>query len=329
MTPFAFLSKGRRPGTRAAALAAGLVFALSACAGGEQSASSDGASITVATLRQPHLFAPAFYEQFLPAGSSVEVIELANSTDVKNAVVSGSADFGVVGITASLAGAAQGEPVRVIASAADGGSAIIGRPGVSTIADLKGKKVGYVAGSSQDILLRLELRAANLDISDVTLVKIGFADMPASLKRGDIDAFSSAEVGPSIALADGATLIKQPYDTEIGKINISLITSQEKIDADPELVSEVVAAHAAATDFMKSNKAEWGKRVAAAYGFDETPLATALDNIEPRWEINDDYMQQTQVLGQQMLELNQITKLPDYKTFFNLTFLDAASKATK
>ncbi len=320
-------SRRRTPSRRVTALlsAALAALTLAACAGGESSsATGEGLSVKVATLRQPHLFAPAFYKQFLPAGSTVEVIELANSTDVKNAVISGSAAFGVVGITAALAGAAQGEPVRVIASAADGGSALVGRPGVSTVAELKGKKIGYVAGSSQDILLRLELRAAGLTVDDVTLVKIGFADMPAALKRGDIDAFSSAEVGTSIALADGATLIKYPYDTKIAKINIALITSQGEIDRNPARVGQVLAAHAKATDFMAANKPEWGKRVSAAYNFAAEPLATALDNITPRWQIDDAYIEQTKVLGQQMLELKQITKLPDFSTFFNRSFLKAA-----
>ncbi len=220
-----------------------------ACGGGDdgETSTNSGSSaepkqykIKVGTLRQPHLFAPAFYPKFLPANVTMETVLFANSTEIKTAVVTGSVDFAVTGITAALEGAAQDEPFRVLASAADGASAIVAKAdkNIKTVADLRGKKIGYVAGSAQDILLRLTLRDAGLDASkDVELVKVGFADMANALDRGDIDAFSGAETGPSDALTRGsAVLVVHPYDTKMKKINIVFGTSQSVIDKDPELV---------------------------------------------------------------------------------------------
>ncbi|HET7718482.1 MAG TPA: ABC transporter substrate-binding protein, partial [Acidimicrobiales bacterium] len=168
-----------------------------ACGGGDEGSTSPAAGtaeqkqyrIKVGTLRQPHLFAPAFYEKFLPANVKMETVLFANSTEIKTAVVTGSVDFAVTGITAALEGAAQDEPFRVLASAADGASAIVAKTGkgIKTVADLKGKKIGYVVGSAQDILLRLTLRDAGLDADkDVELVKVAFSDMANALDRGDI-----------------------------------------------------------------------------------------------------------------------------------------------
>ncbi|MGH9150266.1 MAG: ABC transporter substrate-binding protein, partial [Acidimicrobiales bacterium] len=112
----------RRP--RRLVLAAALVVALTtaACGGGDDgppAAPGDERQykIKVGTLRQPHLFAPAFYPRFLPPNISMETIPFANSTEIKNAAVTGSIDFAVTGITAALEGAAQDEPFRVLASA--------------------------------------------------------------------------------------------------------------------------------------------------------------------------------------------------------------------
>lgn len=330
-----------------AALAVGLV-ALAACGGGDSDTSTTGATsgdttgagpgekaakqykVKVGTLRQPHLFAPAFYPQFLPDNVTVETVLFANSTEIKTAVVTGSVDFAVTGITAALEGAAQDEPFRVLASAADGASAIVAKKdsGIATVADLRDKKIGYVAGSAQDILLRLTLQDAGMDANkDVELVKVGFSDMANALDRGDIDAFSGAETGPSDALVRGiAQLVVHPYDTKMQKINIVFGTSQKTIDEDPELVKIMVATHAKATDYMAAHPDEWGQAVVKAYSFPPEALTLAIQNISLRWAIDEAYIGQAKVLGEQLEALKQIKKQPDYEAFFDTTFVADLAK---
>lgn len=311
-----------------------------ACGGGDDGSTSSQPAgtaeqkqyrIKVGTLRQPHLFAPAFYEKFLPANVKMETVLFANSTEIKTAVVTGSVDFAVTGITAALEGAAQDEPFRVLASAADGASAIVAKTGkgIKTVADLKGKKIGYVVGSAQDILLRLTLRDAGLDADkDVELVKVAFSDMANALDRGDIDAFSGAETGPSDALTRGiADLVVHPYATKMKMINIVFGSSQATIDKDPELVRTMVDVHAKATDYMKAHPDEWAAGVVKAYNFPAQSLAMALKNIELRWAVDDAYIAQTRVLGEQLEILKQIKKQPDYKAFFNTDFVTPLMKA--
>jgi NitT/TauT family transport system substrate-binding protein len=325
---------------RLAVLIVAVSLLATACAGGDSGTTSTQGTgvaeqkqykIKVGTLRQPHLFAPAFYEKFLPANVKMETVLFANSTEIKTAVVTGSVDFAVTGITAALEGAAQDEPFRVLASAADGASAIVAKAGkgIKTVADLRGKKIGYVVGSAQDILLRLTLRDAGLDADkDVELVKVAFSDMANALDRGDIDAFSGAETGPSDALTRGtAELVVHPYETKMKMINIVFGTSQAMIDKDPELVRTMVDTHAKATDYMKDHPDEWAAGVVKAYNFPAQSLAVALKNIQLRWAVDDAYIAQTRVLGEQLEILKQIKKQPDYKAFFNTSFVTPLMKA--
>ena len=62
-----------------------------ACGGGDDGSTSSQPGgtaeqkqyrIKVGTLRQPHLFAPAFYEKFLPANVKMETVLFANSTEI-------------------------------------------------------------------------------------------------------------------------------------------------------------------------------------------------------------------------------------------------------
>lgn len=284
-------------------------------------------TVKIGVLRQPHLSHALFYDAYVPENVSLEVIPFANSTEIKNAIVSGDIAFGVTGITAALQGAANGEPVVVVAGAADGGSAIIvgEDSGIESVDGLRGKRIGYVPGSAQDILLRLTLREAGLDpLSDVELTNVQFADMAPALVRGDIDAFSGAETGPSEAIVAGSgRVLVHPYETPMGKINISLVTNQSLIDSDPELVQAMVAVHAKATDYMLANTDLWAQAVASEYGFSEEALAIAVENIELRWDIDQTYADQAAVLGAEQFALGQITTEPDYSAFVDLTFVNA------
>ena len=62
--------------------------------------------IKVGTLKLIHGITPYFYEKFTPAGYKIEVIPFESPTDGKNAVVTGTVDFGTFGIAAATLGAA-------------------------------------------------------------------------------------------------------------------------------------------------------------------------------------------------------------------------------
>ncbi|WP_334683898.1 ABC transporter substrate-binding protein [Arthrobacter sp. CAN_A214] len=267
------------------------------------------------------------YQDFVPEGTTIEVVPMTDSTAIKNAVVNGDVEFGVLGVPSVLAGISQNEDIKIIASAADGGTGIVGSEGIEGVEGLAGKKVGYVPGSSQEILLRQTLAQAGMDAdTDIELVNIGFADMPDALERGDIDAFSSAEVGPSIAILNGAHSIVSPYETPIGKVNISLATTSALIESDPELVQRIVDTHVQATSHLLEDKEAWASGVQSNFSFDDDVLAQALDNIWLRTEIGEDYTRQVTELGGQMLDLGTLEVEPDANNIFDTTFIEASEE---
>jgi len=311
---------------------AALALLATACAGGS-TGDSEGDNevattvIKVGTLKgQPHLFHPFFYEDFLPDGYEVEVVLLDSSPDIKNATVSGSVDFGVTGIPAALSGVVAGEDVRVIASAADGGTGIVGIPEIKSVADLAGRKVGFPQGASQEILLRLTLEAHGLSIDDLDLVNLPFSDMAGALASGQIDAFSSAEIGPSIAKQAGAVSIVDPYQTPVGKVNIGLISSQGFIDANPEIVQVLLEAHIATVEHMLANPDDWADRVVAEFGVDPEVVATAITNIWPRYTLEAAYINQTIALATEMNALGYLASVPTAEDVFVTSFIASASQ---
>jgi NitT/TauT family transport system substrate-binding protein len=323
---------GRRSRSLATVLSAAiltLLLAVTSCSSIDStftpSAAGGGGkdSFRVGTLRgQPHLFVPFFYDQFLDQETGAEVVVFDSSPDIKNALVSGEIDFAILGVPAMLAGAAAQQDVRLIASAADGGSAIVGGQDIADVRDLRGKRVGYPLGSSQEVLLRSTLTAHGIDPNrEVVLVNLAFSDMANAYASGQIDAFSSAEIGPSIARQQGAHDVVSPYDTAVGKVNIGMATTQRVIDRDPELVQRVIDAHAQAVTFMDQNRDEWQRRVVEEFSLDPDVAASAIANTWPRSDLSDEYLSQVGVLSREMATLDQLPAEPDLTTFVNDSFI--------
>lgn len=321
---------------RALALAAAAALTLAACGSDDAgsadapaaSAAADDGTVTVGTLRgQPHLFHPFLYEDLLPDGLAVEVVLFDTSPDIKNAVVSGAIDFGVTGVPSALSGVAAGEDVVVVAAAADGGTGIVGDPSITSVQDLVGRTVGYPQGASQEILLRLTLEQNGVDIDDLTLVNLPFSDMANALASGQIDAFSSAELGPSIAIQAGAVPIVDPYETPVGRVNIGLVTTQRLIDADPELVQAVVDTHIQATDALVADTEAWVDGVVAEFGLDRAVVETAVTNIWPRWQLEEEYQAQVVALAEQMNALGYLPEALTADQVIDATFVDASASA--
>src|SRR5690606_37225437 len=138
-----------------------------------------------------HGVTPYFYEKFAPAGYKIEVIPFESPTDGKNAVVTGTVDFGIYGLAAATLGAAAGAPAVVVGAACNRGMAVVtgAKSPISSIKDLKGKKVGIWPGSTQEVVILDRLSAEGMTIKDIKPIGISFSDMAPALERGDIDAY--------------------------------------------------------------------------------------------------------------------------------------------
>ncbi|MDO3646640.1 ABC transporter substrate-binding protein [Nocardia mangyaensis] len=302
-----------------------LVVGLTACIS-TPDGGGDTAAVKIGTLRgQPHLYAPYFMQQFAPTGTTYDIVLFENSPDIKNALASGAIDFGVLGAPSMLAGSAAGQNVRIIASAADGGSGFVGKADITTPNDLRGKKIGFPQGSSQEIALKLTLRAHGIDpATDVELVNLAYSDMANAYKSGRIDAFLSAETAPSIVMQDGAHQIVSPYDTAIGPVNIVFGTSSTVIDRDRELVEQTVRSFVQAIEYMLGDRTAWVDGLVSTFGLDRTITETAANNVWLRWELDDAYRQRLAALAEQMLAFDQLGEAPDLPTLIDPSFLSAA-----
>jgi NitT/TauT family transport system substrate-binding protein len=104
---------------------------------------------------------------------------------------------------ALVTGATGGKSVSIIVNDySDGNDMIVAKPGINTVAQLKGKTIGVEVGFVDHLLLLHALKSANLKESDVKLKNVKTDETPQALKSGDVDAVGAWQPSSGAALKE-------------------------------------------------------------------------------------------------------------------------------
>lgn len=131
---------------------------------------------------------------FAEAGLEVEMIPPADPSAPPRLVAAGQGDIAISYQPNLYLQVAEKLPlVRIgaIVSTPLNALVVLDESPIRSIADLKGKVIGFSVGGFEDALLKMMLSQAGLDLSDVELVNINFALSP-SLITGKVDAVIGA-----------------------------------------------------------------------------------------------------------------------------------------
>ena len=288
--------------------------------------------IKVGTLKLIHGITPYFYEKFTPTGYKVEVIPFESPTDGKNAVVTGTVDFGTFGIAAATLGAAAGEPLVIFAAQCNRGMAIVAnaKSDIKAVKDLRGRKVAIWPGSTQEVVILERLKAEGMTVKDIQPIRLPFSDMAPALARGDVDAYVGAEPGPGISLANGVgRIVEYPYSTAIGSLNMVWGARRETIDKNPELVTVMMEIHRKATEYAMTNESAKVEMAVQKLGQTRRSIELAAPNVELTWKIDDEFIRRAKAYAQLMHEKKQIRELPNFDKFISTKFMPTAVAAAK
>ena len=158
----------------------------------------------------------------------------------------------------------------------NGNDKIVGAPGINSIKDLKGKKVGVEIGCLSHALLINALTKNGLKESDVTLVNMPTHQAVQTLESGEVAAVV-AWVPHSVNALEVVKGAKELYTSanEPGIIYDVLAVSQESLMKNKAEWEKVVAAWYDVIDFLNDpkNKAEAVKILAARVGISKKKYA--------------------------------------------------------
>lgn len=102
----------------------------------------------------------------------------------------------------------------LITDYSNGNDMVVAKPGIKSVKDLKGKKIGLEVGFVPHLLLLNGLKKAGLKESDVTLVPTPTGQTPQVLASGQVDAIAAWQPnsGQALAALPGATAVYTSAD---------------------------------------------------------------------------------------------------------------------
>src|SRR5437016_545529 len=184
----------------------------------------------------------ALEKHFQPQGIDVKWVEFSSGPPMMEAMNVGSVDYGAVGdsppVFAQAAGAAivyaAGQPVT------NGQGILVPQNSpIRSIADLKGKRVGFTKGSSAHNIIVQTLEKAGLTYADVTPVYLTPPDAGPAFANGSIDAWSIWD--PYFAIGEtrqnGRVLVNA---SEITKSNSFYIANRDFAKSHGPILQQII-----------------------------------------------------------------------------------------
>ncbi|GFK95391.1 Putative aliphatic sulfonates-binding protein [Fundidesulfovibrio magnetotacticus] len=292
--------------------------------------------VRLGNLKFAHYGAIAYMKEIAPQyGLEIQERVFPKGIDIIPAIIAGEIDAAASAADGAVAARATGVPVLVVAGFAKGGARIVGRGDMkwSSVADLKGKKVGVARGGAQELVLLAELDKHGLSFSDkgdkdVHLVYMAYADINQALLSRNIDAMCQSEPQSSQALSQGFGVeIIKPYDTPLGEPVRTLVIT-EKLYANKDVAERFLKCFVAATKFFIDNpdKAQAYVREKMFKGqLSDEDYRQALENSPFSYDVTADHVQTTI----DMMVKYGIGKLANPPKAADFVKLDLLAKARK
>lgn len=171
----------------------------------------------------------------------------------------GDLDAGYTQISDVMRYHEKGVPTKIVASTSFGAASIVGAPGITSIRQLRGKKIAVTSMYNVQYLVLIEhiLPRFGLSRKDVTLIRTRAPEVAAMLVANDVQAAFPFEPFGVSAVSRGATLIldwnqimdKKILNEEMFRNSFSM-TDRLRVK-HPDLARKVVWAHLDALAFLR------------------------------------------------------------------------------
>lgn len=216
-------------------------------------------------------------------GTSVRWVEFTAGPPLLEAMNVGSIDVGWTGdappVFAQSAGAAI---VYVAALPSNGaGEAVIVKADspVKSLADLKGRKIGFTKGSSSHNLTVAALERAGLAYGDVTPIYLSPADAAAAFARDSVDAWTIWD--PFLAIAQSRTDVRLLVTAkEALDVKTYFLANRSFASRYPRIVQDTTESLAVAASWASGHRDEVAKALAEVTGVEFAAQKVAADRTE-------------------------------------------------
>ncbi|MEQ8806761.1 MAG: NrtA/SsuA/CpmA family ABC transporter substrate-binding protein [Rhodospirillales bacterium] len=208
-------------------------------------------------------------------GLDISVSGFTSGKQCLNAVLGGAAEIATTAEAPTTAAAMSKQPIAFLARMeySDLKTLTAAGSGIKSLADLKGKKIAFTAGTGSEVYTVALLKKAGLSKSDVKLTNLRPQDMLPALSAGDIDAYNTWEPHVSNGVKAMGAKVAELDTKGIYAETFNIVVMKAYLKDNPELVAAFLKALIEAEAWMKANPEEAIATVAKVAGMKADALA--------------------------------------------------------
>jgi sulfonate transport system substrate-binding protein len=216
----------------------------------------------------------------------------------------GSIDFGQVGDTPPIfAQAANAKVVYTAGQPITNGQGILVKPGspIQSLADLKGKRIGFTKGSSAHNVVVMALEKVGLQYADITPVYLSPPDGAAAFARDSIDAWAVWDPYFAIGETRGGGKIL---------VNASELANRDFATTAPKTVSALIEVLQQSAAWAETHRDDVGRLMAEVTGVDvEIQTIAARRSAFAIGKLTDDIVATQQAVADRFYKLGLIPRV--------------------
>lgn len=272
-----------------------------------------------------------------PYGLDLELSSFSSGSDSLKAFLAGRVDVANGGSARLVTMAAQQpDTFYIVAANQYGGDrygVIVANESTATsIADLKGKKIGAVTGSGTFNTFRVFLEQNGLSESDFEIVNMKVEDIRAAVQRGIVDAGVAWE--PHVAIAENLGAVKRIISMEgVNESPNFVLVRRSFADENPDAVAKYVATLIDLANLIKTKPEEAGQIAAeqisqSGVNVEPAALELALTRIKMDPQVTDALLAELLPVAESMAAAGKIDAVPDFKGLVRDEYYEKARELT-
>ena len=231
----------------------------------------------------PYYVADAL-DLYKKSGLKVTLQVFSDPALIPPAIEGGTVDGGMLTYDQVIGVVAKGSTQRVVSPIdySAGGDAIVSSVDIKTVADFKGKKVGFNPLSPSDFLLSYALKVNKLSEKDIEPVNMTPEAIPAAMASGSMPIGVTYEPSVSqITALEGGKKFHVVYSSKDapGLITDVMVFKKEVIKAKPEVVKALIQGYIDGLDYMKKNPDKAAAIIGKAIGVSAAEVKEQLSGV--------------------------------------------------
>src|SRR3954470_19220389 len=194
--------------------------------------------------------------------TAVQLVEYPSASEVLRAYRNQAIDGMVISLDELFGLAVDGFQPRIIlvVDVSHGADVVVGRPGMRTMRDLKGKSVAVESSALGAFVLSRALALNGMQASDVNVVHLESNEQPDAFQKGQVDGAVTFDPYRGQLLRAGAVSV---FDsTQIpGEIVDLLAVRASVIDKEPKAIQTLLTGWFGAIDYIKREPVDAARRM--------------------------------------------------------------------